>query len=240
MGLLTDDELLEYINRKRKLRRPSYLDINTDDTDVYTGDMVIFGAAYMLMIKKFKPDEITTLCDMTKFLVSLERGVNEYLKDCTDKEKCEQFPEYVRVLTVMYHELLARGIKAYPFVKRLQFDPKSLNDDAVLLEFVNRVKEIPLPSSEEIKTTNTNIPAGTDFILGAADLLLIQKAKPAEISLPDMKLFLGSFERGVIDFERTSPDKKKCEQYLHFMQMLKAIYYELIERGIKTSVLGCH
>ena len=146
MSQLSDNELLEYIDRIRKLRRPKIIDmsstvvhsenssqcdrevrvqnvtetgkfnhiINTVDTDLITGRHIIIGAAYLLMIKKFKPDELT-VPDMTKFLASLEREANEYLKDCTDKEMCEQFPEYVRILTVIYHELLERGVKPVPF-----------------------------------------------------------------------------------------------------------------------------
>ena len=91
--------------------------ITTVDTDIITGDMIIWSAAYKLMIKKFKPEELT-VPDMTKFLASLEREANEYLKDCTDKEMCEQFPEYVRMLKVIYYELLERGVIPVPFPER--------------------------------------------------------------------------------------------------------------------------
>ena len=232
MNQLSDSEFLDYIDKVRKLRRPRYTDIDLEDTDVHTGYDFILGAAYLLMKKDFDPS-IIYLNTMETFLTSLEREVNKYIKDCTDEEKCKQYPEFVRMLKVIYYELLARGVKAYPFVQRLRFDPKSLGNDHVLLDFIKRVKELPLPSNEEIKTADTDIPTGTDDILDAVDLLMTKKTDIAKITLHDMKLFLGTFERGIIDFERTCPDKKKCEQYLHFVQMLKAIYYELIERGVK-------
>ena len=235
MSQLNDDELLEYIYRIKKLRRPKDTDIDTADTDVYTGDTLICGVAWLLMIKNLEPDYInyiTSLRDMTKFLASLKNGIDEYLKNCSDKEKCEQFPMYVHTLTVIYNELLARGIKAYPFVHRLRFEHKSPIDDHILLEYISRVQELPLPSSEEIKTQDTDADSGKGFILGAADALLVKKLETSEIYLHDMTMFLASLLRGIYEYERTCPDKKKCERYLHCIQLLQVIYDELIERGI--------
>ena len=110
MNQLSNNEFLEYIDQIRKLRRPKYTEINTEETDLITGFRLIHSTAWLLMIKNFKPDELT-LRDMTEFLASLEHEANEYLKTCSDKEICEQFPEYVRMLKVIYHELLERGVK---------------------------------------------------------------------------------------------------------------------------------
>ena len=112
MNIMKDHDLLKYLNSLWLQRKPPYEEIATEDTDIITGSNFIGGAAWNLLNLVFAPKEII-LPAMDNFLTSFERCIKKYKNN--DKEKFSRYMRFVRTLTVIYNELIKRGVELEQF-----------------------------------------------------------------------------------------------------------------------------